>query len=126
MFSIELWENLADADTFIEGLTGLFSKWKHSTRSVGGNWFGEGEYIGPTTDMEVFFLTNLGRRIKVTGGGIAWWEGQIGDIQQNRRQRAAVGRRGKWKLDSGEYPVHHRNDHRLVRQRPDCHAHHQR
>lgn len=77
MFSVELWTNLADRDNFIESLTGKFKKWKHSTRSEGGSWFGEGEFVDSPKSMELFFLENIGLRIKVVGGGITWWEGQI-------------------------------------------------
>ena len=83
-FSLELWGSLLESDTFVanipvvttRGRTGML-KWRHSTRSIGGNWEAEGYYTGPSVEEERFFLENLGLRIKVTEGGITWWEGQI-------------------------------------------------
>lgn len=82
--SLELWENLIDSDTFLanipmvktRGRKGIL-RWRHSTRSLGGNWESEGYYEGSSVERERFFLENLGRRIKVTQGGIVWWEGEI-------------------------------------------------
>ena len=82
--NLELWENLVTSDTFIEsiplvrskGRTGIL-RWRHSIRGIGGNWEGEGEYEGASTERERFFLENLGRRLKVVNGGVTYWEGQI-------------------------------------------------
>lgn len=76
-FAIQLWTNLANTDRYIRDITPFFTRWQHSTRAVGGNWIADGEYQSTTLDMEQFFLSNLGRRIKVVAGGIPWWEGQI-------------------------------------------------
>jgi hypothetical protein len=89
-FSIWLYENLAVADRAIIDLTDRFPIWRHSTRSTGGNWHGEGEYVAPTQDMELFFLENLGRRIRVMSGGLAWWEGQIVRMEFTRKGQTFI------------------------------------
>lgn len=76
-FAISLWESLMISDTFISSVAPNFVKWKHSSRSLGGNWLAEGDYIGTAAEMEEFFLSNLGRRLVVDQGSIPWWEGQI-------------------------------------------------
>jgi hypothetical protein len=77
MASIELWENPAISDQYISNITPLFKKWKHSTRDVGGNWAADGELNAPPMVLRRFFLENLGRIIRVSNGGIHWWNGQI-------------------------------------------------
>jgi len=87
-FALRLAENPAidTSDAGLKELTHAFSRWRHCTRDVGGNWQADG--VIPTAsegspwgltpiELKHFFLTALGKRIIVSGGGIDWWEGQI-------------------------------------------------
>jgi hypothetical protein len=85
-FSIGLARNPAvDTDNSpVADLTPAFTSWRHSIQAIGGCWQGEG-IINPLagkvglslSEMETFFLQNIGKRIVVSGGGRNYWEGQI-------------------------------------------------
>jgi len=84
-FSISLIENPVVSDAFLGDVTHHFSSWRHSTKSVGGCWQGDGDYQGTPAQMENFFLSNLGKRIRVSSGGIDHWEGQIVEMELTKK-----------------------------------------
>jgi hypothetical protein len=84
-FTISLYENPIIDDSYLGNFTSHFSSWRHSIRDLGGCWQGEGEFIGSSAEMENFFLANLGKRIRVSSGGIDWYEGQIVEMELVKR-----------------------------------------
>jgi hypothetical protein len=84
-FSISLYENPVVSENYIGNFTPRFSSWRHSIRDLGGCWQGEGEFLGTSAEMENFFLANLGKRIRVSSGGIDWYEGQIVEMELVKR-----------------------------------------
>jgi len=84
-FSISLIENPVVSDDNLGNITQNFSSWRHSTKALGGCWQGDGDYVGTPAEMENFFLSNLGKRIRVSSGGIDHWEGQIVEMEYTKR-----------------------------------------
>lgn len=78
MSELSLWlrENPIISDVDIRSVLGEFGSWKNGTRTIGGNWQGEGKYTDQDR-MRDFFMTSLGRRLVAKSGGRDYWEGPI-------------------------------------------------
>lgn len=81
---------ISTSDIAIASLDTFFSNWRHSIKDLGGNWQADGTIpvfnpetgIGMTSaQMYDFFLTNLGKRIKVAAGGRDYYAGQIARLE---------------------------------------------
>jgi hypothetical protein len=89
-FSVLLYENPVLSTTQrLDDWTPYFqTSWRHSIRSVGGCWLGEGEMLHASPAMkETIFATAIGKRIKVMAGGITYWDGQITELELTKKGR---------------------------------------
>lgn len=89
-YTVTVTENLkvSISNSPIWDLTDRLNSWRHQILDIGGCWHGEGVLLEPKDrqaggrgmsqkEMENFFLSNLGRRIIVSSGGIKHYEGLI-------------------------------------------------
>jgi hypothetical protein len=92
-FSVNLYENpIIDTDRYLMDLThNMGRSWRHGINQRGGCISADGEYRHTSlVDKERFFMTNLGRRIVVSAGGIKYWDGQIVRMELNKAGQSFV------------------------------------
>ncbi len=83
----------------VSSLDGFFSDWRHGIKDIAGNAQADGTIplFDPNTDigmtsaqMRDFFMTAVGKRIKVSAGGKTHWSGQIVRLELTHRGQQFV------------------------------------
>jgi hypothetical protein len=69
---------------FISDLSASLSKWRHTTRRIGGYWTATADYVGDRSDLDEIFFSGLMKEITATYNGFRIWQGFLGEMTYMR------------------------------------------